>query len=218
MQESKHLPQVLCVHVGVLGVFGVDPYYGYSSSGGSGGIVATVLEDPSLNASDVEINRTGSQGLVIWGTGFNNMTAPVMDFDPPLDSSNLNVKVSSREGWLVRNECKYLSHCCCASDVPFDGVYFVVTALRRTPHIFELVCLFGRSLSAHGWLSRAPALQKRCCCGYRGSSLGAVRELKLCGRCQHRRRAACSCFPDDAAPTAALHAILRRTSLAATIG
>lgn len=206
-----------CEYWEQLHIDGVDPYVGYSTSGGSGGIDATVLEDPSLNASDVEINRTGSQELVIWGTGFNNMTAPVMDFDPPLDSLNLNVKVSSREGWLVRIERKYLSYCCCASVVPFDGVYLVVTTLRRTPHIFEPVCLFGRSLSAHGWLSRAPAPQNAVVVDTAGPH-SAVRELKLCRRCQHRRRAACSCFPDDSAPTAALHPILRRKSLAATIG
>ncbi|CAM9403362.1 unnamed protein product [Ectocarpus sp. 6 AP-2014] len=61
-----------------------------------GGPIATVFEEPSIDASDIEINRTGSQELEIWGTGFNNMATPVMDFDPPLDFASLHVNVVNR--------------------------------------------------------------------------------------------------------------------------
>lgn len=57
------------------------------------GPVATVFEDPSIDASDIEINRTGSQELVIWGAGFNDMVPPAIQFDPPLDSANLHIDV-----------------------------------------------------------------------------------------------------------------------------
>lgn len=52
-----------------------------------GGPIATVFEEPSIDASDIEINHTGSQELVVWGTGFNS-------FDPPLDLASLHVNVS----------------------------------------------------------------------------------------------------------------------------
>lgn len=94
MQESEKLPAALCVLLGTGVLFDDDDPY--SGEGDSGVIVATVFEDPSINASDVEIARTGSRELAIWGTGFSNMTTPVIDFDPPLDSSNVDVKVSSR--------------------------------------------------------------------------------------------------------------------------
>lgn len=109
------MPDALCVFFGVLGVYGYgDPLY--DSAERIGGIVATVFEDPSINPSDVEISRTGSQELVVWGTGFNNITQPVLDFDPPLDSSNLNVKVSSHEGCVLGARFSRT-----ASVVLFDG-------------------------------------------------------------------------------------------------
>ena len=66
------------------------------------GPVATVFEDPSIDSSDVEINRTGSQQLVIWGTGFSDIVPPAIDFDPPLDSAILHVNVSSWKGFRAR--------------------------------------------------------------------------------------------------------------------
>lgn len=73
------------------GFGGIDDFLGF------GGNIATVFEDPSIDASHVEITRIGSPELVIRGTGFNNKARPAMDFDPPLDSANLNVHVSSHE-------------------------------------------------------------------------------------------------------------------------
>ena len=59
------------------------------------GTVATVFENPSIDASDVEINRTGSEELVVRGTGFNDMVPLAVEFDPPLAMANLHVNVSS---------------------------------------------------------------------------------------------------------------------------
>lgn len=56
--------------------------------------VATVFEDPSVEPSDVEIFRTHTPELQILGTGFNKLARPVIDFDPPLDSSAIYVDVS----------------------------------------------------------------------------------------------------------------------------
>ncbi|CAM9250629.1 unnamed protein product [Ectocarpus sp. 12 AP-2014] len=60
------------------------------------GPIATVFEEPSINASDIEISHTGSRNMVIWGTGFNDMVAQVRDFDPPLDLAKLVVKMVNR--------------------------------------------------------------------------------------------------------------------------
>lgn len=67
-----------------------------------GGPVAIVFEDPSVDASDVKISRTGSQELAISGTGFNSIAPHVIDFDPPLDTANLNIEVSSHERVLAQ--------------------------------------------------------------------------------------------------------------------
>ena len=67
-----------------------------------GGPVAVVFEDPSVDASDVKISRTGSQQLAISGTGFNSIAPHVIDFDPPLDTANLNIEVSSHERVLAQ--------------------------------------------------------------------------------------------------------------------
>ena len=56
--------------------------------------VATVFEDPSVVASDVEIFRTHTHELQIVGTGFNKLARPTIDFDPPLNSDNIYVDVS----------------------------------------------------------------------------------------------------------------------------
>ena len=55
--------------------------------------VATVFEDPSIVASDIEIYRTHTHELQIVGTGFNKLTRPVLDFEPALDSSGIYVDV-----------------------------------------------------------------------------------------------------------------------------
>ena len=101
IQESHLLPGALCLYVGIWGGFG-EPYMGDCGNGRLGGTVATVFEDPSINPSGVEINRTGSPELQIWGTGFNDMATPVIDFDPPINLSNLDVEVSSHERCVLR--------------------------------------------------------------------------------------------------------------------
>eukprot|EP00752_Nemacystus_decipiens_P008845 g7893.t1 len=58
--------------------------------------VATVFEDPSVVASDVEIFRTHTHELQIVGTGFNKLARPMIDFEPPLDSSSVVVDVVNR--------------------------------------------------------------------------------------------------------------------------
>lgn len=55
--------------------------------------MATVFEDPSVEASDVEIYRTHTHELQIRGTGFNKVARPVLDFSPPLDSGSVYVEV-----------------------------------------------------------------------------------------------------------------------------
>lgn len=57
------------------------------------GKIATVFEDPSVDASDIEIHRTRTQQLVIKGRGFTGKVRPILDFDSPLDSAKLLLKV-----------------------------------------------------------------------------------------------------------------------------
>lgn len=103
-----------------------------TSVGGSfssfGGPIATVFEEPSIDASDVKINHTGSQGLMIWGTGFNDMVPPVMDFDPPLDSANLHVNVGSFKRVPERNFSRVWSNSAAMTVV-----------LYCQPHVFILI-------------------------------------------------------------------------------
>ena len=56
--------------------------------------VATVFEDPSIEASDIEIYRTHTHELMIRGTGFNKAARPTLDFEPALDSFDVYVNVS----------------------------------------------------------------------------------------------------------------------------
>ncbi len=58
--------------------------------------VATVFEDPSVEASDVEIFRTHTHELQIVGTGFNKKVNPVIDFEPKLNSDSVYVDVLNR--------------------------------------------------------------------------------------------------------------------------
>ncbi|CBN78994.1 peptidase S1 and S6, chymotrypsin/Hap [Ectocarpus siliculosus] len=62
----------------------------------AGSKVATVFEDPSVEASDVEIYRTHTHELQIRGTGFNKVVRPVLDFEPALDSTSVYVEVVNR--------------------------------------------------------------------------------------------------------------------------
>lgn len=56
--------------------------------------VATVFEDPSIESSDIQIYRTHTHELQITGTGFNKVARPILDFDPPLDTTGVYVDVS----------------------------------------------------------------------------------------------------------------------------
>lgn len=60
-----------------------------------GGKVATVFEDPSIQASDTKLQRRFTHVLNIRGTGFNKVVEPILEFDPPLDAAAVNVHVSS---------------------------------------------------------------------------------------------------------------------------
>jgi len=67
------------------------------------GQVATVLRDPSIDASDTQINRI-TQLLKITGIGFDGILIPIVDFEPPLDSTNLQIHVRNDEtcvSWLT---------------------------------------------------------------------------------------------------------------------
>lgn len=61
-----------------------------------GQTVAIVFEDPSIDASDIEIHGAYAHELEITGTGFNKMVMPCLDFDPPLDSATVGIDVSRR--------------------------------------------------------------------------------------------------------------------------
>lgn len=96
MQDPNILPDALEMTFGV-DVAGFDEPYslmGYGFYQMFKETIATIFEDPTVDASDVEIHRD-SRELVIRGTGFNDVARQVFSFDPPLDSSSFNVKVSS---------------------------------------------------------------------------------------------------------------------------
>lgn len=58
-----------------------------------------MFEDPSIDASDIEIHGAYADELEITGTGFNMTPAPVLAFDPPLDPAAVGIDVSrSRSG------------------------------------------------------------------------------------------------------------------------
>ena len=60
--------------------------------------VATVFEDPSVEASDIEIYRTQTHQLLVRGTGFTKAARPVLDFEPALGSLEVFVDVSYAAG------------------------------------------------------------------------------------------------------------------------
>ncbi|CAN0294216.1 unnamed protein product [Pylaiella littoralis] len=61
----------------------------------SGQKVATVFENPSIQASNIKIRPGSTHELTIYGTGFNKVVPPVLDFDPPL-ASPVNFHVVNR--------------------------------------------------------------------------------------------------------------------------
>lgn len=62
----------------------------------NGPVVATVFEDPTIDASDTKLLNSEARQLTISGTGFNADVWPILDFDPPLDSKNIHIDV---RGW-----------------------------------------------------------------------------------------------------------------------
>ncbi|CAM9661212.1 unnamed protein product [Ectocarpus sp. 4 AP-2014] len=98
MKDLNVLPGALWMECEVI-VAGFESHTSFLGGGSSlsfGGPISTVFEDPTINASDIEISHTGSQDLVIWRTGYDNMVAPVMNFVPPLDLANVHVNVANR--------------------------------------------------------------------------------------------------------------------------
>lgn len=71
--------------------------------------VATIFEDPSIQASDTEIYRGFTRELNIYGTGFNNVVQPILAFAPPLDDAAVNVQVGSGFGELLVLARRFLS-------------------------------------------------------------------------------------------------------------
>lgn len=68
----------------------------------SGCTVAALFEDPSVEASDIEIYRTQTHELMIKGTGFNKANRPTLNFEPALDSYEVFVEVSCvGGGWCL---------------------------------------------------------------------------------------------------------------------
>lgn len=60
--------------------------------------VATVFEDPSIQASDTKIYCSFTRELAIFGTGFSNVVRPYLVFQPPLDAAAVDLHVSRT--WL----------------------------------------------------------------------------------------------------------------------
>ena len=56
--------------------------------------VATVFEDPSIQAGDTVLYRGFTRELCISGTGFNSVVRPILVFAPPLDDAAVTVHVS----------------------------------------------------------------------------------------------------------------------------
>ncbi|CAM9721966.1 unnamed protein product [Ascophyllum nodosum] len=63
--------------------------------------VATVFEDPSIEPNSIQIYRTHTRELIIKGTGFNKLSPPVIDFEPPLDFAGVYVQVMNRTNIMV---------------------------------------------------------------------------------------------------------------------
>ncbi len=115
------------------------------------GKIATVLRDPSIDASDTEMDRV-TQMLKVTGTGFNPGIRPVVDFEPPLDSTNL---------YHVRNDARV----CRFSDGP---ILLCVQATFKVVHCFT-VSLSSSYLSADVFAPKYVLLHDR-----RFHGLGAV--------------------------------------------
>lgn len=91
MQNPKSLPGALVLLAAEAG----DGWVPLGPTAAKAGRkVATVFEDPSVEASDIEIYRTHTHELMIKGTGFNKAARPMLDFAPALDSFEVFVDVS----------------------------------------------------------------------------------------------------------------------------
>lgn len=86
--------------------------------------VATVFEDPGIQAADTEINRGFTRELYIHGTGFTNVVQPILMFAPPLDDAAVNIHVSRARSsrslwrsatriWESRVDTRFALAACC---------------------------------------------------------------------------------------------------------
>lgn len=121
LQNPKSLP-------GALVLLAADAGAGWVPLGPTaakaGRKVATVFADPSVVASDIEIYRTHTHELMVTGTGFNKLSRPIIDFDPPLNSADVYVDVS---GGVCRSALGvFLYMCVCIGLFCRSLVWFVL--------------------------------------------------------------------------------------------
>lgn len=68
--------------------------------------VATVFEDPTIQASGTKIFRGSTREFSVHGAGFNNVVKPILQFDPPLDFAAVSIHVSSNHTLLMQPATK----------------------------------------------------------------------------------------------------------------
>lgn len=56
--------------------------------------VATVFEDPAIQASSAKLVRGSTREFSVYGEGFNEVVKPILEFDPPLDAEAVTTHVS----------------------------------------------------------------------------------------------------------------------------
>ena len=57
--------------------------------------IATVFEDPTIQASGTKIFRESTREFLVSGAGFNKVVKPILEFEPPLDFAAVSIHVSS---------------------------------------------------------------------------------------------------------------------------
>lgn len=116
------------------------------------GKVATVLRDPSIDASHIEIDRTLTAVLKITGTGFQQKIRPIVDFEPPLAMGNLHLHV--RNG--VIQCCARVDNASFATDFPF-----VSSSVPVDVRTEKTTCLTFSQLSVHFRMCAATDREKQ---------------------------------------------------------
>lgn len=56
--------------------------------------VATVFEDPAIQASSAKLVRGSTREFSVYGEGFNKVVKPILEFDPPLHAEAVTTHVS----------------------------------------------------------------------------------------------------------------------------